>query len=57
MIDNQGYNWIMNKEDLEVMRVVCFKRKIKVRGKRKYIRRAKLIWNPFLKTEYLGGTK
>ena len=57
MIDNQGYNWIMNKEILEVMRLVFFKRKIKVRGKRKYIRSYKLIWNPFLKTEYLGVDK
>ena len=57
MIDSTGYYWIMNKEGLEVMRVVFFKRKIKVRGKKKYIRRGKLIWNPFLKTEYLGGTK
>lgn len=55
MIDNQGYNWIMNKDYLEVMRVVFFKRKIKVRGKRKYIRRDKLIFNPFLKSEYLGS--
>lgn len=58
MIDSTGYNWIMNKEYLEVMRVVFFKRKIKLRGKRKYIstRSGKLIWNPFLKTEYLVGS-
>ena len=57
MIDSTGYNWLMNEIGLEVMRLAPFKRKIKVRGKRKYIIRYKVIWNPFLKTEYLGGTK
>lgn len=32
-------------------------RKIKIRNKRKFKSFYKLIWNPFLKTEYLGGTK
>lgn len=32
-------------------------RKIKIRNKRKFKSFYKFIWNPFLKTEYLGGTK
>lgn len=49
MIDEHGYKWIMDDENIEVMRIVYYKRKIKVRNKRRFKESWKLIWNPFLK--------
>lgn len=57
MIDRVGREWKMDKEGIEVFKLIPFKRKIKIRNKKKFIIRYSLIWNPFLKTKYLGGTK
>lgn len=51
MIDDHGYKWIMDDENIEVMRIAYYKRKIKVRRKRKYKEYPILIWNPFLRND------
>lgn len=47
----------MNKKCIEVVKILPFKRKRKIKSKRRFYCYNKVIWNPYILEYYLGADR